>query len=286
MRTASKTWIPIGAVPPTALVNARLELHWAAQPVSAAAFNHLEPKDDDSHTNLGWSPSLGGLVGRPVTSRGRTAALRFADLTLLVLGHDGKALEVFPLRGETLDAAFDWLAGTLDRLSGGEASGPLRRRDYEMPEHAVQQGATFGGTSDDAYAEVSRWFANAHEALRVVESAETHASPVRCWPHHFDIATLITLDPGISGEAARSVGVGFSPGDGGYAEPYFYVTPWPYPENPTLPALPHGHWHTEGWTGAVLTGTDITAAGEPDEQFGTVAGFLRAAVEGARQLLG
>lgn len=54
----------------------------------------------------------------------------------------------------------------------------------------------------------------------------------------------------------RSVGVGLSPGDSGYPEPYVYVTPWPYPTG-ELPALPWGHWHTEGWTGAVLRGSAL-----------------------------
>src|SRR6267142_868339 len=43
--------------------------------------------------------------------------------------------------------------------------------------------------------------------------------PLLCGPHHFDLAMLVRLDAGAS-ESARSVGVGVSPGDEFYAQPY------------------------------------------------------------------
>ena len=54
-------------------------------------------------------------------------------------------------------------------------------------------------------------------------------SAVQLWPHHFDIATLRTLVQHEDAELAKSVNVGFSFGDGSYAQPYAYVSPWPYP---------------------------------------------------------
>lgn len=104
------------------------------------------------------------------------------------------------------------------------------------------------------------------------------ASAVRVWPHHFDIATLITLDDG-DAERARSVGVGLSPGDGGIPQPYFYVTPWPYPESKFGPKLPwNGYWHSKGWFGAVQRGEHV-----PDEE--GARWFLRMAVNGAMGIL-
>ena len=121
--------------------------------------------------------------------------------------------------------------------------------------------------------------------LRELESAASGASEVRCWPHHFDLATLITLSG--SGEEARTVGVGLSPGDDSYREPYYYVTPWPYPRGRLLPELPAGRWHTEGWVGAILRGSDLAAApaGRPAGQVEMARGFLRAAVQASQALL-
>jgi len=50
------------------------------------------------------------------------------------------------------------------------------------------------------------------------------ASDVLCWPHHFDIATLVTF------ASDRSSSVGLSPGDGSYDEPYYYVNVHPQPD--------------------------------------------------------
>ena len=49
-------------------------------------------------------------------------------------------------------------------------------------------------------------------------------SPVRCWPHHFDIATCVALESG-DPERERGIGTGLSPGDGTYGQPYFHVNP-------------------------------------------------------------
>jgi hypothetical protein len=90
---------------------------------------------------------------------------------------------------------------------------------------------------------------------------------VRGWPHHFDLAALHVLDPEKDPEEARSVGAGLSPGDESYAEPYFYVSPWPAPEPAALPALPGGaHWHTDGFTSAVLSSSAIVDGGPVETQ--------------------
>ena len=108
------------------------------------------------------------------------------------------------------------------------------------------------------------------------------ASPVRCWPHHFDIATLWTLGDG-DAQTAPSVGIGMCAGDGYYAQPYFYVTPWPRPAPERLPPLPPpGDWHTTDFVGAVLTGEAIVAL--PDRITRTRQ-FLDAAANVARRLV-
>ncbi len=95
------------------------------------------------------------------------------------------------------------------------------------------------------------------------------APPVRCWPHHFDLDTLVTVAPG------RTCGVGFSPGDDYYDEPYFYVSLFPAPDAATLPRLGSiGHWHTKNFTAAVATARRIVDA---EHQGGEVERFLRAA---------
>jgi hypothetical protein len=154
-----------------------------------------------------------------------------------------------------------------------------------MPAHPAARGAPFAATDPAALAEIARWFADADRVFRAFASADAGASAVRCWPHHFDIATLVSVGAaGTDRASARSIGVGLSPGDGSYAEPYFYVTPWPYPPvNATLPHLAGGgRWHSLGWTGAVLTGTNLVASG-PAQRARTLE-FVAAATSACRLL--
>jgi hypothetical protein len=121
---------------------------------------------------------------------------------------------------------------------------------------------------------------------RVVSRQISSASPVRCWPHHFDIATLITIvtnepDP----EKARSIGFGLAPGDQYYNAPYFCAVRWPIPKRIGFPPLEgNGQWHSTDWVGAVLPAFRI-ARGTAAEQGAQVAAFASSAVPAARSLL-
>jgi hypothetical protein len=229
------------------------------------------------------------LVGQPVgINRPVRAALDPSGLSLVLLGTGAERLVDLPLDGKTLDEAYEWMGAAASRFSEG-IDGPLERRDYDMPPHAVATGgeARFAHGPSAEFEEYARWYANAHRVLSRVESEAVNASPVRCWPHHFDIATLITLDAEREPEQARSINVGLSPGDGSYDEPYFYVNPWPAPDALVLPALAAaGRWHTDGWLGAVLPASDLVAVGsDAGRQADSVRVFLNSAVAAATVLL-
>jgi hypothetical protein len=252
-----------------ALAEARLAAHWAAQLAAAAGASLLPRAADDSHTSLQWHD--GALVGAPVGAR--RAGLRIWDLTLLVLSGDHVA-DSLPLVGRSFEQGLGWLAQKLD--------GALARPAHELPAHPVGDGEPFPAVSREALTELAAWFGSADSVLSSLVPTTPHASPVRCWPHHFDIATLIALDPkDTPAEKARTIGVGLSPGDTSYGEPYWYVTPWPYPPAENLPPLPaSARWHTEGWVGAVLTASAL--AGHPDDQHATL--FINEAVDACRHL--
>ena len=271
-------WERLGAVKPEALHGARIALHYAAQLASAPGTSWIEAREDFSHTNLHWDKTAHALAGEAIG--GHSAALRLADMTLCVLDASSAAVAELPLAGQTMGQGLLWLAETMgDKL---QERGALKLPEHDMPDSPFGKGEPLTIPDASHAAELSHYFANAAQLIGTVQK-EHSSAPVRCWPHHFDIATLITLDKDKSGEEARSVGVGLSPGDGGYDLPYIYVTPWPYPPAGTaLPELSLGGWHTEGWTGAVLQSSELVGA---QEQAQAAERFMREALSACLSLL-
>jgi hypothetical protein len=272
-------WQPLGKIPPSAISDARLSLHHAAQIVSAVGITHLPPAADDSHTNLGWTG--GALAGHPIPGeRAFHAAIRPSELTLQLLDGNARRVAEQSLFGRTLDDGYAWMAEAIARYTG-QAPTPLTRPPYQLPEHPAFGGERFGSDSEPGLLEMTRWYADAAALLAETMPKFAGASPVRCWPHHFDIAMLLP-----AGGPEKSVGVGLSPGDGTYPQPYWYVSPYPYPEEPALSPLPSGgDWHRGDFFAAVLTGCDLVAGGAEEEQEMRSRAFLDAAVEACLRML-
>jgi len=224
-------------------MDTRLQLHWAAQAAAGVGRTILPKQADDSHTNFSWSHERGALMQGDGKS-----GVRVRDLTLLF------GDEEYPLAGRTLDDAFRFFE---------ERVGTMLARPGEAtpPDHPVANGCVFEPVPAELEALASLYAKADLELQRI-------ATPVRVWPHHFDIATLIDLGGG------RTIGVGFVPGDAQFPDPYWYVTPWPYPADRTnTKPLPSGFWNTEPWFGAVL----------PASSDANVAEFLDAAISALRQ---
>jgi hypothetical protein len=278
-------WEILGAVDPRALTAARLQLHWAAQAAAAVGKQLLTSRPDFSEQSFAWIGGLGALAqGTVAGARPFRSGLRLARPALLLLEADNAVLSELALEGRTLNEAYEWVRREVEALLGRPLAKPLERPEG-LPSHPVAQGAAFAFPDPAAPTELARYFAAADQLLGGVRQRSPGASPVVCWPHHFDMATLIRLDaeggPGdpADPETARSINVGLSPGDEGIPEPYFYVVPWPPPEG-SLPALDGGNWHTAGWVGAVLAATEIT--GTNGGQAGRIERFLASAVAACR----
>lgn len=194
--------------------DSREQLHRAVQIASFVGRNELPPQSDDSHTSFTWSVAEEAFV-----QPGAGSGLRPRDLTLLLRGKE------LPLLGRTSAEAYQFLGYQ-------EGDGQV----FEADRNDLASLATMYGT--------------AAKLLEEVRARSKDAGPVRCWPHHFDIATLLDHGHG------RTTGAGFLAGDTQIDEPYWYVTPWPYPPPFSLPPLKYGSWNADGWVGAVLRDVD------------------------------
>jgi hypothetical protein len=270
-------WQRLGAVSPAELGEARAQAHWAAQVVAAAGETFAPHLPDTSHTAMHWDAALAALVGQPLG--GARLALRPADLSLLALPDGSGPLAELALPGRSLEEALGWAA---DALARGRGRRPLVPPGYELPPHPIGRGGRFERAA--GLGELALWYADADAALRRLARETPGAGDVLCWPHHFDIASLLTLDTDAAGEALATVGVGLSPGDEFVSEPYWYVNHGPETERAELPALAAGEWVREGWTGAVLRGGALVAAGGAGAQQALLEAFLASAVPASRAL--
>ena len=247
------SWKPLGANAPETLVEPRLQLHYAAQVVSGVGRTLIEEQADDSHTNLGWDAELGALTSRQAPGpRPFSAALDVAGFRLLLLDEGGRPSAALTLAGQSLSQAYDWLQEAISARRGEPLQSGFAPLHYDLPAHPLGEGAAFAQQLPNAFLELSHWFHNAALLLEEVREAESGASEVRCWPHHFDIATLIDEGGG------RSIGLGLSPGDHYYPEPYFYCSGYPQPDKESLPDLSGpGHWHTHEFKSIVLNASSF-----------------------------
>lgn len=247
------TWSMLRKPEPTALAAARALAHRAVQWPARAARANLTPTPDDSHTSLAWDPDMAALLSQPLEG-GVRVGLHVAVLELVFA--KGSRSEVFALAGKPDAEVDNWLDGKLVAAGLEPASGT--KLPYELP------SMLFARPADEAprLAALGVWFAAGAELLeelrQKLQRFKPGPTPVRCWPHHFDIATVVEL------EGARSIGIGVSPGDAYYAQPYLYLSPTPTPDTNDLPPLPPGgRWHTKDFFGAVATATDILLLPDP-----------------------
>jgi hypothetical protein len=270
-------WIRLGALAPGALGRAREELHHAAQTLAAAGETFVAHEADMGHTALVWMESHAALASREIEGRlPCRLALRAADLTLLLVDRQGAPHAELPLAGRTEAEADVWAADAIRAYTRGAHAHALVHPDYEIPGRVERFTAP-----RDALAELARWYANADAELGVLALRTPGAGPVLCWPHHFDIATLIEIDG-----SAKTIGVGVSPGDEAIPEPYAYVNHFPPRADRKLPPLDAGAWNTRGWLGALLRGGEIVAAGDARAQRDLLRRFFASALEASRKLLG
>lgn len=270
----------IGPVPPRSLTDARLQLHYAAQLAASVGAALLPETKDDSNPNLAWEEP-GAFRGRKASLNGvgLWASLNVFTMTLALHTEEAPAAQL-SLEGATLAEAVAWLAETARNIASSDLPNPLRTDRYDLPDHHLGAGGAFRADRE-ALATLAAAFSVGSQALgavrKLAQERGHEVSEPRVWPHHFDLGMIINLP-----ERGEEIGLGLSPGDGSYGEPYFYVSSYPPVHKPGAdePLGGGGFWHEEGWIGAVLTASAIIKDGADGKlQSERIVSYLQDAIE-------
>jgi len=276
-----RTWRPVRPELSRELTDARLQLHHAAQLVAAMGISYLPKQSDDSHTNLEWLDDAAALASHTINDPTPIRlAVRPHPFALLFL-REGEPRATLELNGCTIERAIAWVRQQL-AAAGVDAARYTNAKHYAIPPHAVAASASFSAAASDAFEQLSFWYSNAALILGDIAARTPNSSPVRCWPHHFDIATLIEVASPQGNAPAKTTGVGMEPGDTYYDEPYFYVNMYPQPSAvPTMELDGRGSWHAREWLGAVLPASQVGSG----DQHAQIDAFLRSAMQACRAML-
>ncbi|MEM6639834.1 MAG: hypothetical protein AAF610_08015 [Pseudomonadota bacterium] len=209
---------------------------------------------------MSWQRQYQALVSEDLSGQNDRLGFSFSTGSLIWL-REWELVGELALDQKTDDDARRWCNRVLAE------AGLRSTEDTDMP--YTLAAPHYGALSNKGtLAALGDWYAETYRALGALimrfGTLAVTTPVVRCWPHHFDMAALFSLDAG-DPEHARSVGIGFSPGDDSFPDPYFYCTPWPAPDSRPAVALPW-HWHTKGFTALVCPIGRLQSGDDFDER--------------------
>ena len=224
-------------------------IHLAAQYLAAAGISFIPEREDDSHTNLGYSIDDKSFETWPLNDSG--SKLRF-DLARYELNWISRSES----RSLTLDGCshtqvLEWISAT---CSAYKLNNPYKYKfHYKLP-YPISDDYVFK-TDPEALAREIRLRSLAHNALSQFLLQHQLISDIRTWPHHFDTGIFFLLPS----NKEISIGMGLAIPDSVVDDYYFYASGYQGHESldtTEFKALEHGKWINKGFTGAVLPATN------------------------------
>ncbi len=248
------------------LATVREQLHQAVQSVAAVGRHFLEASKEDENAVLQWIPNPKRLAGKWIdTPKGKfRASISFSEGRIFLIDEQIKVIDSFEIHGNTFNQLMVWFEEHVGKL-GLPVENFHVNLPYELPIYPTQKKQAFDLSDmglSDAFA---HYYANSRIILEKLRGTFSGSGETTVWPHHFDQAVSVMLKDSGNPETSSYLGLGMSPGDDYYNQPYFYVNSWPYAEEDQLQPLKFGKWHTDDWVGAVFTAEEVwEVANQPE----------------------
>ncbi|MFT6981459.1 MAG: hypothetical protein ACJAUD_000222 [Crocinitomicaceae bacterium] len=228
------------------------QIHLIAQYLSAAGICFLDKKEDDSHTNLGWDAENKRLATHPFGTGNHQVGLNLASLKLEWL-NNGEATSTIDFQSTTHSEILNWFKMQVEKHSIGAAY--QYDFHYELPYPSISENDTFiiDPTNSLKFAEE---LSTAQTSFETFLSENDLKSPIRVWPHHFDLGIYTQLDSSGSVFLAAGLAVADTLVDG----LYYYAAGYKDGEEivtESFSGLDKGDWRSN-WNGATLASEGIS----------------------------
>lgn len=224
--------------------------HIAAQYLSTTAISFLEPKADDSHTNLGWKD--GALHTHPLSNHNCVLSLDYKTFSLIWSNDFGYKKELL-LDGKSHSEIITWIRrASLDLKYTKVYEYKLH---YELPYENITSGFVFQKPSDEITNQLIKQRDLAQNALSKALNRIQQNTSIRIWPHHFDSGSFFVTDHEIG------IGLGMAIPDTMINDFYLYVSGYKGHDAIELPSsstLEKGSYHNNGWKGFALAVSGVS----------------------------
>lgn len=228
------------------------QLHLASQYLAAANISFQDKKEDDSHTNLGWDSQNKRITSHYFGEENFQIGLNLAtgELQWLKKGVLEASIET---QSSSHAKIKSWLVEQTEKSNLGKEY--KYEFHYELPYTKIADEDTFAFDSSHAF-EFAKQLSIAQSAFELFLTKNELESPIRIWPHHFDLGIYAKL----KGPENLFLGAGLAVHDTMIDEMYYYSSGWNGAESivtKTLTGLKKGEWRSD-WNGATMPSNGVT----------------------------
>ncbi len=226
-------------------------MYLLAQYLAAAGISFLEKKDDDSHSNLGFSIENSSMYSRPLNENGDTLSVSYKKFTLEWNSNDVSTS--LRLDGTTHAEILKWIEKMATKAA---IKLPYAYSfHYDFP-YQIKDNFVFKLLDFKSLRELLKLRVLAQMTLETFLQDQNLNSEIRIWPHHFDTGAYAVFND-MKGDA---IGLGLAVPDTVCRDHYLYISGYKGHEaidTSGFKPLSLGSWGVNGFNGAILPATEI-----------------------------
>jgi hypothetical protein len=225
-------------------------LHQAAQYLASAGISFVDHKEDDSHTNLGWDVKNRRLLTHCFSAEKYQLSLAVISGSLEWL-KNGKLEDTLKLSESNHLDTLSWIKSQAKERGLASYKNELH---YDLPYAALSNDHVFRFDADEVNLITAHWDIG-QKAFAEFLADWRYDSPIRIWPHHFDLGFYVRLDKA----GTLFLGGGLAVPDSLVDDLYFYTNGWKNGDavkTNSFATIDIGEWRSD-WDGATLPASNM-----------------------------